>query len=122
MQEQCQCFDRGCPVHKNKGRCKENGTTRVARTDMEGVFCLFCPGCTEDALSSGSFAIAEPKEWVWTLTVSVLVTAKNREEAEGVLDQLTEQLRKWDAATVKVTDGELVSAPEGSEDEEEDLG
>lgn len=57
--DQCECADRGCPVHKGNSVCKQSASTVVYRVDMEDrTGTRMCDGCASDALESGCFRTA----------------------------------------------------------------
>ncbi len=52
----CECGDPGCPVHKGEQVCNLNATTQLFRIDMEDqTGTLMCDRCADDASESGLF-------------------------------------------------------------------
>jgi len=53
---QCECCDRGCPVHLSFAGCRNEATTVLYRFDMnDETGTMFCDQCAVDALESGLF-------------------------------------------------------------------
>ena len=53
---QCECADKGCPIHTGRKSCKQIATTVLHRVDMEDLAGVaFCDACAEDAYECGLY-------------------------------------------------------------------
>jgi len=52
----CECGDKGCPVHQGEETCNLNAAVQLFRVDMDDqTGTLMCEKCAEDAFDSGLF-------------------------------------------------------------------